>query len=360
MRITDVKASVITSDMYFLGNPLTITVVQVLTDEEITGVGCTSFLCSNNTNKTYIEEVLRRLIINKDPFDTERIWKTMYNTKRILSGTEVGISCLEIALWDIIGKAVKKPVYKLLGGFQDQIIAYASQPEPPRGMESPEYCAQFTLDAINNGFKVVKLHIGNDAKADKEIVKSIRDTVGYDVDIIVDVVGRYSHQTAFKMLSVYEKYEILFLEEPLPSNDLDGLSALANKSTIPLSGGENLFGIYEFKEALVKGSYDIVQPDASRNGGLSQGKSIGMMAEAWNKWCIPHAYGNDAIEIANLHLAASLPNCPYFEFAGCRPPFSRKGWGHMDVTDYSLKVEDGYVKVPNRPGLGFNLRNKLA
>jgi len=271
---------------------------------------------------------------------------------------------VEMTIWDIIGKNANQPVYKLMGGFQDKIKVYASLGE----VRSVEDRVKEAKQIKEEGFAGIKLRFhDNNPENDLKIAKEVVKAVGDSLEIMVDAnqadalpgsksVNQWDYFTALKVGRELEKMGIAWLEEPLPRFDIEGLQKLSNKLSIPLAGGEKNQMMAEFKELIEEDCYEIFQGDASFSAGLFELRKIAGIAEAYHKKFVPHTWSNGIGLFANLQLAASLPNCPWFEY-----PYEKPGWDHA-ANDFlfneSLAIEDGYIKVPQKPGLGFEIDQK--
>jgi L-alanine-DL-glutamate epimerase-like enolase superfamily enzyme len=262
-------------------------------------------------------------------------------------GIPQATSAIQVALWDIVGKATKQPIYKLLGGMKREVRAYGSM---PRGYK-PKAAVGAVQAAIDlNGFKAVKLRIGKSLKSDEAIIKEVRDAFP-DIDIMVDVNSGYTTvRDALKVAHICDKYNVAWLEEPLTSDNLNGLAILRNKSPVEIAGGENDMGTFRFEDILSKGSYDIVQPDVTRSGGYLQLKKIDAMAEVKGVRCIPHIFGFGHILAANLHYIMAS-RCDWCEF-----PFIPDEY---QILEEPIKCEKGKVKALNKPGLGVEINRKM-
>jgi len=349
MKVTEVKAEVIRLPFSIkIGSMPRIsssgTLVTVKTDEGIEGYGLSHFSLSDEAQVKFIEGALAKLVVGKDPFMIEKIWREMYNNSwRILFGIGQSISAVEVALWDVIGKSLKTPVYKLLGGYRDKVKAYASF---AFGL-APKAAVGMVKAAVQRGFKAVKLRIGEGLSKDEEIIKAVREEYP-DIGIMVDANSAYeSVKEAAELASICETYDVLWLEEPLPSDDLNGLSELRARSNIDIAGGENDFGIRRFREILEAGAYDIIQPDATRSGGILQVRKIAALAEAFGIRTIPHIFGFGLIMAANIHVIAANHTSEWMEY-----PFYPEEFYLLKTP---IPVEDGYALVPREPGLGVEL-----
>lgn len=370
MKITDVKSSYLEVTLPKPGlqvawDPGVIrkfyryTVVQVFTDEGIVGIGGISG--PGKELKVTIDLYVKPYLLGQvvDPFSVEKLskmihWWTHYQGPRT--------SCVEVALWDIIGKATKQPVHKLLGAAQEKVKAYIST----CSLKEPKERAKDAVKLLDQGFKAMKIRLHNlDPRKDLEVVKAVRDAAGEEMEIICDANQAWTptppfwtRRTALMMARELEKHDVVWLEEPLFRDDLEGLAQLAASADIPIAGGELEFGMYRFKEYLEKGCYDIVQPDVTWSGGILETKKIAAMAQASNKLCVLCTWGFGLTLAANLQAVGSIPNCPYLEF-GYEPP----AWS-FEVRDCLLKepitAKDGYVEIPRGPGLGVDLNEKAV
>ncbi|MHA1195988.1 MAG: mandelate racemase/muconate lactonizing enzyme family protein [Promethearchaeota archaeon] len=353
MIITDVKTYLLQLDFKIkIGSmpalKATGLYVNIKTDEGIDGWGLSHWNLSNTAQKQFIDEALRRLLLKKDPFMTEEIYNTIYHSSnRIMFGIPQSTSVIQVALWDIVGKASKQPIYKLLGGMKKEVRAYASM---PRGYK-PKAAIGAVESAIDlRGFKAVKLRIGKSVKKDEEIIKAVRDAFP-DIGIMVDVNSGYtSVNEALKVARICEKYNVEWLEEPLPSDNLNGLARLREKSPVQIAGGENDMGIFRFEDILSKGCYDVVQPDVTRSGGYLELKKIDAMAEVKGVRCIPHIFGFGHILAANLHFIMAS-RCDWCEF-----PFIPDEY---QLLEEPIKCEKGVVKALDKPGLGVEINQKM-
>lgn len=324
--------------------------INLITDEDIDGWALSHWNLSNLAQKFFIEEALKKLVIKKDPFMIEEIFHSIYqNSNRIMFGIPQATSAIEIACWDIIGKVSKQPIYKLIGGRKNKIKAYASM---PRGYSAKAAIGaiQAALDPELGGFKAVKLRIGNGIKKDEELIKSVRNSFP-EIDIMVDANSAYqSVNEALKIAKISDKYNITWLEEPIPTDNLNGLAKLKEKSPIEIAGGENDFGIFRFEDILSRNCFDIIQPDVTRSGGYLQLKKIDAMAEVKGVRCIPHIFGFGHILAANIHLIMST-NCDWCEF-----PFIPNEY---QILEEPIKAKDGYISAIEKPGLGVKINKEI-
>jgi L-alanine-DL-glutamate epimerase-like enolase superfamily enzyme len=374
MKIVDVKATNLaplrdsTDPTYGKNN----TIVQVCTDEGIEGIGQ---IDSSPAAKFIVEEHLKPLLLGEDPLEVERLWTMMYRKNDWAFGFRgLGIHSMagvDIALWDVAGKKLGVPVWKLLGGrYRDKVIPYASA----AFKGNLEKLAKEASFYASQGFKAVKFgwqpFARESLEKDIEMVKTIRDAVGDDVKLIVDA-GRpweWNASRAITTIKRIEKYDIFFLEEPLPPDDIDGYVQISAAVDTPVSGGETLSTIQEFKQLILRRATDILQPDPCRVG-LTQWKRIAAMAAESNIFCIGHDWSTGINIAAQIQLVASIPNGLYVEYY--RPTTHEhtegSGWAGDVAFDTALmdelltepfELKDGYFDVPSKPGLGISLNEK--
>ena len=355
MEITDVKTHLLELDFKIkIGSmprfKVTGLYINILTDEGIDGWALSHWNLSNAAQKIFIEEALKRLLIRKDPFMTEEIFNTIYSSSnRIMFGIPSSTSAIMIACWDIIGKATKQPIYRLLGGRKQKIRAYASM---PRGYK-PKAAVGAVESALKpelGGFNAVKLRIGNGPSKDEDLIREVRDAFP-NIDIMVDANSAYqSVNEALKVANICAKYDVTWLEEPIQTDNLNGLAKLREKSPVQIAGGENDMGVFRFEDILSKDCFDIIQPDTTRSGGFLQMKKIDAMAEVKGVRCIPHIYGFGHILAANLHFIMST-RCDWCEF-----PFIPEEY---QILEEPIRAEKGIIKALEKPGLGVEINQKI-
>lgn len=349
MKIVDVKTTVVKVPVSIKIGAMpkfsaTGTYVTIKTDEGIDGTALTHFSFSDTALATYIQSALRPMLLDQDPSQIESIARTMYNyTNRILFGIPQATSVVEVALWDILGKSVNRPIHKLLGAHKAKVPAYASF----LWWMLPAQLANTAKVAIDQGFKGVKIRIGKSLKEDEECIKAVR---GFSpgLHIMVDANSAYDNvKIALKLAEICAKYDVDWLEEPLPSDDLESLAELRSRSPVPIVGGENDFGVYRFRDVLEKKAYDIIQPDVTRSGGYITVRKIGGMAESMGVKCIPHIFGFGHIAAANLQMIGALSNCDWMEL----PFYPREFY----LTKQAIAPDkEGFVEVPQGAGLGVD------
>ncbi len=332
------------------------TFVKVTTDEGIYGIGECKVVLAPKVTSIIIEELLKPMLIGKDPFDVEVMWEWMYGLMKYrgqLKGFMLeAISGIDIALWDIVGKATNKPVCKLLGGcFREKIEAYASSIL----WGKKEEVVRTALNLLEQGHTAVKLKGGRGVEKDAEIVKSVREAVGSDMELMLDANCAYNLREAIRLGRKLERYEVYWFEEPISPEQLDNYVTLTRALDVPIATGENEFTRWGFRDLITKRAADIIMPDVGRAGGISECKKIAAMAEAFDILYSPHTGVVGAgIKAASIHLSAAIPNFLTYEYF----------WESNPLTNEILKepIEEfkgGYIKVPDRPGLGIELREEI-
>jgi L-alanine-DL-glutamate epimerase-like enolase superfamily enzyme len=333
--------------------------IKISTDEGITGYG---EVCSaSNVVREIIEAPiyetefcrgLRDVLINQDPFDVEVLWDKMYCASLYHGrrGPAIhAISGIDIALWDVIGKAVGKPVHKLLGGcYRDKVRAYASTIMPSELSKAKKVAAELKsagYTAIKFGYHLI----------DPVFIEAVKQVVGDDILVMIDVGPRLDIDSAIRYARECEKQGVYWLEEPLMPDNLEGYAQLADSVThLKIATGENESTRWAFRDLLDRGRPHIIQPDLTRAGGFSECKRIAAMARDKDVLCIPHGWGTGVLVAASLQFVASTPNSIFLEFCSGTSPFIKDL-----VSRPSLKLEDGYVRVPTGPGLGLEIDEKV-
>ena len=289
-------------------------VVEIFTDAGHVGIGNAAL--SPRLTKQCIDVYLKPLLIGQDPFDVEFLWQHMYRKTMAFGRKGVGmvaISAVDIALWDILGKATNQPVFKLLGGrTKRKIPVYASrlysQPLDELAAETQKY--------FDEGYRAMKMRFGwgpTDGAAgmqkNVDLVRTVREVVGDGVDIMADAYMGWNLDYARRMIPLLEKFNLRWLEEPVIPDDMQGYVSLKAMNRIPIAGGEHGFTQYEFRDMLEARAVDYIQYDTNRVGGISQARKISTMAESFGVPVVPHAG-----QMHNYHLVMSSLNSPMAEY----------------------------------------------
>ncbi|MBI1983660.1 MAG: mandelate racemase/muconate lactonizing enzyme family protein [Acidobacteria bacterium] len=336
--------------------------VRIETDEGIVGYGETD--TSPQVGKAVVDAEmshgicygLRDILLGQDPFDIEQLWELMYRKTLYYGRQAVALhvmSAVDMALWDILGQALGKPVHQLLGGsYCTEVRAYASAVMPETVAEMREAVRSY----VERGFSAVKLGwggLGKGLRRDVELAAAAKDEAGGEVDIMIDIGHAYDLKTALQAAREFDQIGIYWMEEPLPPDDLDGYRRLCDSTPLRIAAGENEAGRRAFRRLISYARVDVIQPDISRAGGLTETKKIAYMAYDANRPCVPHAFKSDILLAATLHLLAAIPNSPFLEYSVSESPLR-----NLLVKDPLLPV-DGRVAVPAKPGLGIEVNQDL-
>jgi D-galactarolactone cycloisomerase len=344
-------------------NTRTIMLLKIETDSGLIGWG--EAFGPAMVNRTIVEQIYAPLLIGRDPLDSEVIWEELYNKLRDHGQKGVtieSISAVDIALWDLKGKIFNQPVYKLLGGaFHEQVMPYATGLYRRRSSDTIRDLCQEAEEYVQQGFRAMKVKIGFGIEEDVKAVQAIRRTIGQDILLMVDANHAYNANTAVKLGRKIEEYDIFWFEEPVPPEDIDGYVEVKAKLNIPIAGGEAEFTRYGFRRLLEQRAVDIVQPDCCVTGGISEFRKITTLASMHNIQCYPHIWGSAIAVRAGMHCAFSMPHFPpslypqgmLLELDRTPNIFREK------LTDPPLKIENGYIRLPEGPGLGVNIDEEL-
>ena len=314
--------------------------VKVFTDEGIYGVGEASGW--PRVVETAIKDLMP-LLVGEDPFHIEKLWQRMLlammghgMTGIVGSGAMTGI---EMALWDIKGKALNTPVWNLLGGkIRDRIWAYSHAHTPERAKE-----------LVDRGFTAIKT---GGVVAPLRSVKNIRKAVGDEIDIMVDAHGPpwLTTPDAIRLGKALEEYDLLFYEDPVPPENIEAIARVSEAVDLPIAAGERHSAIYGARQLIEREIVDVIQPDTGRAGGLMQLKKIAAMAEAHFIGFAPHSGSLGPVaEFACLHLLATLPNFLIMEHVEDDVP------QRYEVVTPLPEISEGQITVPDRPGLGVDI-----
>lgn len=332
--------------------------IRIETDEGITGYGEVD--TSPEVGKAVIDAEmshgtcygLREILIGRDPFDVEQIWELMYRKTNYYGRLGVvvhAMSGVDMALWDILGKAAGKPVHKLLGGsFCNDVRAYASMLMPTTTQEVRESVHRY----VHQGFTAVKLGygpLGRDVRRDVELASAAKEAAGRDVEVMIDIGHGYTLKMAMQAAKALEDLGIYWMEEPLPPEDLDGYRRLCDSTSLRIAAGEQDVGRWTFRRLIWYAHLDVIQPDISRVGGLTEAKRIAYMAHEANRLCVPHAFRTGVLVAACLHLIAAVPNSAFLEFSVTESALRR------ELLAEPFEVVNGRVAIPTKPGLGIEI-----
>ncbi|MCC7494946.1 MAG: mandelate racemase/muconate lactonizing enzyme family protein [Fimbriimonadaceae bacterium] len=360
MRITDVETLAMSTPWRDL------TFVKVHTDEGLTGLGECRLPNRTADLLAYLGSAKQRHIIGSDPYNIEDLVARMFRDDFVRAGVvaSCGIGTVEMACWDIIGKAAGLPVYKLLGGaMRPRLKAYANGWYTVERQPAEFHAA--ARKVVERGYRGLKLDPFGagwyemewaERRLAIEIVAAVRDEVGEDVEIYVEMHGRFSPKQAIQISADLEPFRPGWVEEPVPPDNLAALKKASDMIRVPVATGERLENKWHFRELLDLQAADIIQPDITNSCGLLEGKKIAAMAEVRYMLVAPHNVGGPVSTAAALHLDATLPNFKvqeYFnDFVDSWVKDVATGLPEVDPTD-------GCFALPNGPGLGITLNEDL-
>lgn len=325
-----------------------VTVIRIRSDDGLEGIG--------SGGSVEAVRAIGEHLVGQDPLATEQHVRLLRR-----GGNAWGI---EVALWDLIGKACRQPLYKLWGGYADRIKGYASTVE----VGAPEERAQDALAFYEEGFRAIKLRLHNDTlDQDIALARAVKDAAGDKMELMADGNQAQTPVTpstqpgviwdlrrALYTARALDEMGYVWLEEPLSRYDFDGLAHLNKSVSLAIAGGENNRYMHEFHWLLERGCYDILQPDGLVSEGIGQLRKIAALAEVRHKLCVPHHGGGGIGTYAHLHFSAAVPNSPWVELMRDKP--GEFPWPAQHVPTTPIMVgKDGYVSLPQGPGLGIEL-----
>lgn len=300
-----------------------------------------------------VQEQLAPLLIGEDPTDVEALWQRMYRITRWYGRKGAAISAIgaiDTACWDLRGKSLDKPVWQLLGGERPTCPAYASA----LLWKSPAALAEEAASLIARGFRRVKMRLGYGGEVDRSAVRAVREAIGPNCDVMCDGSMRYSLEDAATLANFLAENNVFWFEEPFEPEDIDSYVALRSRVSVPLAAGENEFGLQGFRELIRAGALDIVQPDVSRCGGITEAKRVADLAQSAGLRVAPHTWSDAVAVTANAHLVASLPHGITVEVDQTGNPFIE------ELLVEPLVVRDGQLSLSRAPGLGIELNSRIV
>jgi D-galactarolactone cycloisomerase len=341
---------------------------EVRTDDGLIGWGESGSGTLSRAGAVFVEDVLAPLVLGMDPFDLDAIGQRVDSTLDRAGWTgDFGVQCwsgLEVALWDVMGKAVGRPVSQWLGGrVRDRILAYATglyyvptaaDPTRARQEEARGY--------VERGYRAMKMKIGGLTPGeDIQEVAGIRKTIGDNVLLMADANGAYDSRTAIQVGRGLQALGLAWFEEPVRRGDIDGYLDVRRVLQLPITGGEHLGSLDAFREYVSRRVVDLLQPDVANCGGRSGARRIAALAQAFHVRVYPHVWGTPVAVAAGLHFAATLPSTPptvtptplaqepLFEFDSTPHPIR-----DAMLTD-DLRPRGGWLTIPDGPGLGVEV-----
>lgn len=357
MKVTDVKT--FTVDCFRTNWVF----VKVYTDEGISGVGEATLEYKEKALLGAVEHI-REYLIGKDPCDIEKHWFHIYRDAYWRGGAVLmsALSAVEMAMWDILGKNLHVPVYRLLGGkVNEKVRIYVNGWFS--GAKTPEEFAAKAREAVARGVTAMKwdpfgkayMELSN-RELDNALscVAAVREAVGDQVDLLIEGHGRFNIPTAVKIARELEPFHPYWFEEPVPPDDLTSLKQVRDKSPVPISAGERLYTRWDYRKMFDLMAADYLQPDISHAGGIMELKKIAAEAECRYVGFAPHNPSGPVANAATLQLAACCPNFSILEIMYSDVTYRK------DISTESLQYEDGYLKIGDAPGLGIELNEEAC
>jgi galactonate dehydratase len=369
MKVTELKTILLDNEEPFRGGPKWL-FIQLHTDEGIVGLGerVTGHSLNLKSQIELLHDLADRFVIGQDPFQVEKIWQAMYGTlhdyRHPGMNQTPAMSAIEMALWDIIGKATNQPIYNLLGGkYHDRLRAYAYMPS--EGVwENPSKAGEIAEQLVAEGNSACKLDpfmpyfpmprdfplktINHAAS----IFRAIRDAVGDELEIGIGTHGQFSTSGAIRVANIFEEFHPFWFEEPVPPENMDEMARVARQTSIPIASGERLATKYEFSQLLEKQAAQIIQLDVGQCGGILESKKIAGMAEAHFAMIAPHMY------VGPISAAAAV------QLDTCSPNFLIQEWNvndlHSEIFVEPITFENGTITPPTGPGLGVELNEEVV
>lgn len=349
--------------------------VKLTTADGITGWGeCYATAIGPEAMRAVIEDVFARHMHGENPENIELMYRRAYSsgfTQRPDPTIMGAFSGLEIACWDILGKARGRPVWALIGGcMNERVRAYTYlYPQPHHDLNgfwtSPELAAQSARACVEEGYTAVKFDPAGpytmrgghmpamrDLSISVAFCKAIREAVGDRADLLFGTHGQFSTGGAIRLAKAIEPYQPLWYEEPIPPDNVAQMARVASATSLPVATGERLTTKAEFAPVLRQGAATILQPALGRVGGLWEARKIAAMAEVYNAQMAPHLYAGPVEWAANIHLAVAIPNLLMAETIDTA--------FHRDLIGGALSVENGFIEAPTAPGLGIDVDEDLA
>lgn len=362
MRLTDIRTAEVKGHGYS-------TYVRVYTDEGLTGNGeC----IHGGEGCPHMVHALKRYLIGEDPLDVDALFEKMRRA-RLFDGAMAGATVtamtgIEIALWDLAGKALGVPVYRLLGGkFRERIRLYCDS-HAGRDFSPGAYAARakevvalgfdalkFDVDERNAGFRTDAWNWhASPGEIDwmVERVAAVREAVGPGVDLAIDMHGRYDIASAIAVARAMEPFRLLWLEEPVPPENVAAMREVKRVSPVPLCAGENLYLRWGFRDLLEQQAVDVIMPDIPKCGGLSECRKIANMAEVYYVPLAPHNVCGPLGTLASAHVCATIPNFLIMEWHW----IDYEGWDEMTIQEQPI-IRDGHVVLTDRPGIGVEVND---
>ena len=369
MKVTGLKTILLDNIQPYIGHRKWL-FIQLATDQGLVGLGerPTGGVTNLKSQIELLHDLCERFVVGQSPFDVEKIWQNMYTSSHDYRHPSLhaipALSAIEMACWDLVGKATGQPVYNLLGGqYHDQLRAYAYM--NTQGVwENPELAGRRAEELVKAGNTACKLDpfrpitgpprdfplktIRHVAK----IFRAIRNAVGDDLEIGIGTHGQFSTAGAIRVASILEEFDPFWFEEPVAPENVDELARVAAHTSIPIATGERLVTKFEFSEVLEKQAAQIIQLDVGQCGGILESKKIAGMAEAHYAMIAPHMYCGPISAAAAVQLDTCSPNFLIQEF--------NSNDLHSEIFKEPINFENGFITPPTGPGLGVELNEDVV
>tara|TARA_Y100001933_G_scaffold131005_1_gene130491 strand:- start:1498 stop:2628 length:1131 start_codon:yes stop_codon:yes gene_type:complete len=335
------------------------TLVKITTEDGLVGWG-------EGAAASLIDELLAPLVIGGNPMQRAGLWERMfhalYNANIFVGLAGSALSAIDIALWDLAGKATGLPAHALLGGkVRNRVAVYATGLYYTEG-EFPNRLLDEARSYVEQGFTGIKTKVGGlTVEEDVRRVRALRETIGPDVRLMVDANEAYNATTAIRIGHKLADLDLMWFEEPVNAQDIEAYLQVKDALPMAIAGGENLRTRFEFKDYLARRAYDIAQPDIMHCGGITEMARICCMANAYGIQVNPHVWGSPIMIAATLHVTATLPPCPT---ARDPQPYEQEPVMEFDRTPSAIRQQvcsepfdqrDSYIQVPEGPGLGIEV-----
>lgn len=302
-------------------------------------------------------EFAKRVLVGKSALDRP-MFTSQWDPPKRRRGQSSYASAIDNCLWDILGKAVGLPVYRILGAYRDRVQAYASS----QHLKTVEDFVESALRCKAEGFRAYKIHPpeipprgGSNYRLDMEICKALRKALGDDFPLLMDPVGVYSRDEAMRVGRLLDQLGFVAFEDPIPTKDIDGFAELCRALDVPIHAGEFLFSIYDYGEYIRRGAVDVVRFIVDNVGGITGGMKVASLAECFGLECAPHNWGDTLDHAVHFHCELAMPNNVWFEMTVPQGAYDRPY-----MKDRVRIAKDGYVYAPTKPGLGYEIdRNVL-
>jgi L-alanine-DL-glutamate epimerase-like enolase superfamily enzyme len=327
------------------------TLIRIRTEDGLEGVGECYGLPAPKVTAQIVADIIAPLIIGEDAFATDHLWSKVFSS--MSGGGQVrgyfleAMSGIDIALWDIKGKALGLPIHRILGGpHRDRVDVYAS---PVPMLDDPNQSAKYALSFVDAGFQAIKLKLGRGRETDVAHAAAVREAVGPRVDVFVDLNCAYTADRAIDVARRLIDLDITWIEEPVAVDDIAGYRRIRDSLPVTLVNGETLFTRWDFRDYLVQGAVDVVMPNLARAGGITESRKIAALCETFHVDIAPHGVGSAVGLAAALQLSAAIPNFRTYEYNRLPNPL------RDTLTTVPFEFSGGQLTVPTGPGLGIEL-----